>query len=81
LAYKKYPINSYIYLFEVTFTVYYKYKQEDLITYLKTLYQDYCTITYKHLGTEQAIVNYQHLADDFIGLNKRIVTYHTKMFL
>lgn len=23
-AYKKFPINSYVYLFEVTFTVYYK---------------------------------------------------------
>jgi hypothetical protein len=33
------------------------------------------------LGTEAALINYQHLVDDFIGLNKRIVTFNTKVFL
>lgn len=38
-AYRKYHINSYVYLFEVTFTVYYKSKQQELINYLMALYQ------------------------------------------
>lgn len=34
-----------------------------------------------HLGSPDKIANYQHLVDDFIGLNKRIVTFDTRMFL
>lgn len=80
-SYKKYPINSFLYLFEVTFTVYYTSTQAELITYLKNLYNEYCMITYNHLSNATGIANLQHLADDFIGLNKRIITFHTRMFL
>lgn len=81
VAYKKYPINSYVYLYQVTFTVYYQSRQAELVNYLKSLYAQYCSISYKHLASANDIANYQHLSDDFVGLNKRIVTFHTRMFL
>lgn len=48
-SYKKFPINSFVYIYEVAFTVYYKSHQAELLNFIKALYIQYCTITYNYL--------------------------------
>lgn len=79
-SYRKFPINSLIYIYEVAFTVYYQSTQAELVTFLKQLYIEYCNITYVYLAKSLEIDNFEHLIDDFVGLSKRIITFDTRMF-
>lgn len=46
-AYRKHPICSYVYVLEVSITVF--YDDATLTDYFRTLYQSFCQITYAHL--------------------------------
>ena len=46
-AYRKFPICSYVYVLEVSITVF--YDDPALTDYFRTLYQSFCQITYAHL--------------------------------
>lgn len=79
-AFQTYPICSYVYLYEATFKTYYDSKNAELLNFLSLLYIKMCEITYKHISDLNKIHELHHLVDDFIGLNKRIITFHTRMF-
>lgn len=49
--------------------------------FLKNTYIEYCNITALHFKNKNVISENQRLVDDFIGLNKRLITFHLRMFL
>ena len=50
--------------------------------FIKSLYSEYCKITAIHISNNPNIISEnQRLVDDFIGLSKRMITFHLRMFL
>lgn len=49
--------------------------------YFRTLYQNFCQITYAHLKEKDSISDYELLIDDFIGMNKRFFIYNSQIVL
>lgn len=80
-TFKIYPIGSYLYFYEATFATYYQYPQPEMQEYLKKLYIEYCQTAFSYLKSNISISENQRLVDDFIGLNKRLVSFHLRMFL
>lgn len=80
-TFTKYPIGSYLYFYEATFVTYYQSTQPGLYEELKSLYVKYCKITALHFANNSSISENQRLVDDFVGLNKRLITFHLRMFL
>lgn len=60
--------------------MYYKSQNPEILAYIKSLYIEICNISYQHLHDPSCVETYQHLADDFVGLSKRVITFHTRMF-
>jgi hypothetical protein len=78
-AFKKYPICSYVYLVEVSVTVY--SKNPIYNEYLKRLYSNFCEIAFSHMQKIENVNSFSYLLDDFMGMNKRFFLHNASIIL
>jgi hypothetical protein len=78
-AYQTYPICSYVYLVEISVTI---YSSDPRYTdYLKQIYSRFCELTYQHMASIDSLNRFSYLLDDFIGMNKRFFVYNSSVVL
>ena len=74
--YKKFPISTFLYLFEIAITVY--YECEIVLPYLQELYNQFYDITFYYLSlTSNPFEEYEYLIYDFLGVNLRVMLYNS----
>ena len=65
------PLCSFVYLLEITIKTF--SKNMSASEYLKYMYENMSQTALSHLSNAESLSTYQYLADDFIGLNTRIL--------
>ena len=78
-AFEKHPICSYVYLVEVTVTVY--SKDPAYNDYLRRIYSNFCEIAFRHMQSIENIGRFSYLLDDFMGMNKRFFLHNASVLL
>lgn len=78
-SFVKYPICSYVYLVEVTVTIF--SANPSFNEYLRKLYSDFCDIAFSHMNKIQDISRFSYLLDDYMGMNKRFFLYNASTVL
>lgn len=78
-AFSKYPICSYVYLVEVTVTIFSANSAYN--DYLRRLYSDFCDIAFNHMNKIQDIGRFSYLLDDYMGMNKRFFVHNASTIL
>lgn len=78
-AFAKYPICSYVYLVEITITVFYKCPEAQ--DFLSNLYETFSNNAFNHLNTSQTIDKFGYLVDDYLGMSGRLIFYNTSIII
>ena len=78
-AFSQYPICSYVYLVEVTVTIF--SAKPEYNDFLRRIHSDFCDIAFNHMNKISDISRFSYLLDDYMGMNKRFFLYNASIVL